>query len=136
MKVFFSMVLLVLCGNLMAEVSAPKSWPEIKPFKKIIKFIDHQKPSAKIEIHGKDGKPIYLLECYLNAYDFANDDFDYSGIFECRLTSIGKYEGYTTLLTEEKKQTRDWQSLDEDSPGGANSMCSALSAFGLANVAG
>jgi hypothetical protein len=39
-----------------------------------------------------------------------NPAFDYSGDFECRLTPAFQLSRYSTLLTEEPRQTRDWQS--------------------------
>ena len=85
-------------------------WPKIKSIKVDYHFIDHKYTSAKFQIMGINGKPLYQLECYLNAYEHENRDFYYSGDFECRLSKlIAPYE-YSTLLTEEKHPTRDWQS--------------------------
>ena len=42
---------------------------------------------------------------------YAGDpDFDYSGDFECRLSSVGDHDTYSTLLTEDAHQNRDWES--------------------------
>lgn len=86
------------------------SWPVILPMKKSLHFADNHDMGAQLKITGIDGAPLYLLECYLNAYDHEDRNFDYSGDFECRLTSLYSKDRYSTLLTEEKHQTRDWQS--------------------------
>jgi hypothetical protein len=36
--------------------------------------------------------------------------FDYSGDFECRLTPLYTTTRYSTLLTDNQQQTRDWES--------------------------
>jgi hypothetical protein len=87
-----------------------RSWPLINPVKKTFHFIDHREMGAKLRIVSIDGTPLYLLECYLNAYDRDDPDFNYSGNFECRLTSLYSKERYSTLLTDQAKPTRDWQS--------------------------
>jgi len=85
-------------------------WPVIQPVKKSFHFVDRRRMGAQLRIIGTDGSPLYLLECYLNAYEHRDRDFDYSGDFECRLSSLNTKERYSTLLTEEKHQRRDWQS--------------------------
>ena len=98
------------------------SWPAIKPVKKSIHFLDHQKMGTKLNIVGLDETPVYLLECYLNAYNHKDNDFDYTGDFECRLTSLyDDHQAHRTLLSAERPQTRDWQSrgvfyIDEIEP--------------------
>jgi len=86
-------------------------WLQVLPLDQSIEFVDHVNEKAEIKIFCKNGAPLYLLECYLNAYDHATNDFDYSGDFECRLTSLnGDNRGFSTLLTEEKNQSSDWES--------------------------
>jgi len=86
------------------------SWPVIQPLEKRLHFVDHHDMEGKLQIVGQNGAPLYLLECFLNAYGHEDRDFDYSGDFECRLTSLYSKETYSTLLTEDQDQTRDWQS--------------------------
>lgn len=83
-------------------------WPEILPFKKSFYFADPNKTEAKMDIFGRDGTPLYLLECHLGPHE--DPAFDYSGDFECRLTSLYSKDAFSTLLTENPKQSRDWQS--------------------------
>jgi len=92
------------------DTESKRSWPVINPVKKTFHFIDHHEMGAKLRIVGIDGTPLYQLECYLNAYDREDRDFNYSGNFECRLTSLYSKDRYSTLLTDQIHPTRDWQS--------------------------
>jgi len=93
------------------QVMANESFfPTVKQFEKKIHLVDNKTTELKTKIFGTDEIPIYLLECYLNAYSHEDKDFDYSGDFECRLTSLYSKDSYSTLLTEVNNQTRDWQS--------------------------
>ncbi len=91
------------------------AWPAVRPLQGSHHFIDHRDMKAKFQIEGIDGTPLYLLECYINAYDYAHGqrNFDYGGDFECRLTSLYPEEWhkqYRTLLTDNKHAIRDWDS--------------------------
>src|ERR1700722_12984857 len=99
------------CHLLLAEDNSSKKWPEVLPMHKIIHFVAGQNSISKIKIMGKNGKPLYLLESHLNAWALDDDnDFNYSGDFESRLTSL--YDNYfsSTLLTNNPNPTRDWDS--------------------------
>jgi hypothetical protein len=106
------MLLVVIIAGIILAVANEKthSWPAIRPIEKTFHFVDHRYMVGKLQIVGQNGAPLYLLECFLNAYGHEDRDFDYSGDFECRLTSLYSKETYSTLLTEDKEQTRDWQS--------------------------
>lgn len=81
------------------------------PLQKSIHFVDGKMTSANLKIIGKDKRPLYLLECYLNAFDKKDNNFDYTGAFECRLTSLfDDYYAHRTLLTDQNPQLRDWHS--------------------------
>jgi hypothetical protein len=55
------------------------------------------------------GKELYRLNCAM--FGYAGDpDFEYSGDFECRLTSLVALSSYSTLLTDDPHQSRDWES--------------------------
>lgn len=87
---------------------ADQSWPQVTPMKKSI-IIDAKNEAAKFNIEDKNGKPLYLVECHSAGYE-GDRDFDYSGDFECRLKSLYSKEAYSTLFTDNPKQSRDWQS--------------------------
>ncbi len=110
---FIALLLLISLIEGVVSTTSDESkriWPVIEPVKKTFHFVDRHNTEAKLKIVGTDGTPLYLLECYLNAYDYEDRDFDYSGDFECRLTSLYSKEVYSTLLTEEQHPTRDWES--------------------------
>lgn len=85
-------------------------WPQISPVKKSFYFKESSAKEAKLKIVGLNGQSLYLLECYLGHHE--DPDFDYSGDFECRLTPLYSKENevYSTLLTDDPKQSRDWES--------------------------
>src|SRR5437879_5108689 len=86
-------------------------WPAVMPLKKIFHFDDGVLTGVKLTLTDSNRRPLYLLECYLNAFDKKDDHFDYTGDLECRLTSLfDDYYPHRTLLTEEKPQLRDWDS--------------------------
>jgi len=64
---------------------------------------------VSLSIRSQKGVPLYLLKCH--SADYGGDPgFDYSGDFECRLSLIGQPNTYSTLLTEDVHQSRDWES--------------------------
>jgi hypothetical protein len=85
-------------------------WPPVVPLDTRAQLVDREKENVDLKILAQDGKPIYFLECYLNAYSHEDPAFDYSGDFECRLSSLGSKDSYSTLLTDVEGATRDWQS--------------------------
>jgi hypothetical protein len=104
-------VILAQCFLLLATEPPPKThWPAVKPETWSLHLEDGRVESAKMTIVGTNGAPLYLVECYLNAYDHEDPKFVYSGAFECRLKSSYSDDRYSTLLTEDPHQSRDWQS--------------------------
>jgi hypothetical protein len=84
------------------------SWPVIAPYSEVFTFTDGEFANASVILKGKDGHPLYRLECH--TFSYSDPDFDYSGDFECRLVSLYSKEPWSTLLTDEPQQSRDWQS--------------------------
>jgi hypothetical protein len=87
----------------------PETWPKVVAFKNEFQLADHTNQSFKLEIKDEKGKPLYLLQGHMNAWDFAGNDFWYSGDFECRLTELGVKHS-ENLLAEDENATRDSQS--------------------------
>jgi hypothetical protein len=108
--VYLTALLLTLLIGTSAEPEDKALWPKVQTTKKTICLANRKKESARLLIRSENGKPLYLLECRINAYDHQDPNFDYSGDFECRLTSLYSKESISTLLTEEEHPTRDWQS--------------------------
>lgn len=105
--IFIGIVLFLSVGYCNAEKE--KKWPVVAKLEKSVYFEDAYKAEAKFTIIGDDGKPLYLIECHTWEYE-KDPDFDYSGDFECRLTSLYSPNYYSTLFTDNPKATRDWES--------------------------
>ena len=84
-------------------------WPEVVPLQKSVYFADAHRAEAKFTVTGTDETPLYLIECHTWEYE-GDRDFDYSGDFECRLKSLYSKDTYSTLFTDNPKQSRDWES--------------------------
>jgi len=106
-----SVILSVLLTGLFAAghgQAGESSWPDIAPLEVSVYFADVSKASALFKILGPKGKPLYVLQCY-NWRNPRDRDFNYSGDFECRLTSTYAHDPADTLLSE-PHHTREWQS--------------------------
>jgi hypothetical protein len=91
--------------------TAPSSagWPDVVALRDSVAFADAKTAAAEWTIRGAGQAPLYHVACH--AYGFEGDTaFDYSGDFECRLTSMYSEEEVSTLFTENWRQTRDWES--------------------------
>lgn len=100
----------VLFGLSFGEAFANSvAWPPIRPMHESVYFENARQAAATFTIVGKDNKPLYRIECHTSEFE-GDPDFDYSGDFECRLTSLYSAETYSTLFTENPKQSRDWES--------------------------
>jgi hypothetical protein len=82
-----------------------------------------------IEIESADGSSLYKLQCHSAGYT-GDPDFDYSGDFECRLSSIGKHDTFSTLLTEDSEQSRDWESRGRFFAANLQGACAHVPQFG------
>ncbi len=89
-------------------IAAPQDWPTIKPLTETFHFSDAGKAAVDLSIPSTDSRSVYRIECHQLGYE--DPAFDYSGDFECRLTSLYSKETYSTLFTDDPKQSRDWQS--------------------------
>lgn len=98
----------VLIGLLTAMVPA-SPWPVVTPLSETYFSPDGRAAAVVLDIPGTDGSALYRLECHNWLYE-GDRDFDYSGDFECRLTSRHSLDTYSTLLTDVTHPTRDWQS--------------------------
>jgi len=106
-----SVVLSVLLTGLFAVghgQAGESSWPDIAPLEVSVFFADASKAAALFKILDAKGKPLYILDCR-NWRMASGSDFDYSGDFECRLTSTYARDPTNTLLSE-PQHTRNWES--------------------------
>lgn len=94
---------------LLAVCAAAQPYPSVKPFQQTFSVPDVGRANVVLEIKSAGGSPLYKLQCHSAGFT-GDPDFDYSGDFECRLSSIGAPDKYSTLLTEDSEQSRDWES--------------------------
>lgn len=99
----------VLVIGLVVSDASAMLWPAITPVSATYAFPSIRQAAVLLDVPGVDGRILYRLECHNWMYQ-KDRDFDYSGDFECRLTSKYSVEAYSTLLTEDIDQSRDWQS--------------------------
>ena len=87
------------------------------------------KADVSLLIRSGTGEAIYRLQCHSAGYT-GDPDFDYSGDFECRLSSVGDSDEYSTLLTEDPNQSRDWESRGRFFASELRGDCAAIPQFG------
>lgn len=89
-----------------------KSYPLIKSIDTTFTFDDAKKAFIELFIKGLDGEDLYCLKCdnYWHADSHPDDNFDFSGEFECYLKALYKYIPRTNLLSEAEHMTSDWDS--------------------------
>ena len=105
----------LVCGFWLLALASPISgaggsdWPEVARARRTFDFPDARNASVRLKIRGTNRRPLYLLQCQTRD-NARNSNFAYSGDFECRLTSLYSSDAYSTLLTDDPQQSRDWQS--------------------------
>ena len=111
MRNLFLALVFLFCAAFAAQTQeiSPREWPKIALLKKNFSFPDMSNPAVDLVIPGVDGAPLYKLECH-SGDTYEGKDFDYSGDFECRLISASGKDAYSTLLTYDPLQTRDYES--------------------------
>jgi hypothetical protein len=90
---------------------------------------DVAKANVSLDIELLTGVPLYHLQCHSAGYT-SDPDFDYSGDFECRLSLIGQPNTYSTLLTEDADQSRDWESRGRFFAADLRGACARIRGFG------
>jgi len=108
---------------------AAKSYPKVKAIQQTFDVPDVSKANVVLEIKATDESPIYKLRCHSAGFT-GDPGFDYSGDFECRLSSIDNLDGYSTLLTEDREQSRDWESRGRFFAADLRSPCEQIPQFG------
>lgn len=105
------------------------SYPAVKPLQRTFSIMDVPKADVSLDIESAGGDPIYHLQCHSAGYT-GDPDFDYSGDFECRLSLIGQPNTYSTLLTEDPRQSRDWESRGRFFAAQLRGPCARIPEFG------
>jgi len=82
-----------------------------------------------MRLKTKEGKDLYTLQCHSAGY-VGDPDFEYSGDFECRLSLSNQPNTYSTLLTEDINQSRDWESRGRFFSADLRGACAQIPEFG------
>jgi len=122
LTLFWAGLLLPLC--LRAE-----SYPAVKPLRRTFSIHNVPTANASVDIETVEGALLYHLQCH--SADYTGDpDFNYSGDFECRLSLIRQPNSYSTLLTEDVHQSRDWESRGRFFAAQLKGACASIPEFG------
>ena len=106
-----------------------RSFPAVKPLQRTFVVADVGEAKVSVDINSTSGAPLYHLQCHSAGYK-GDPDFDYSGDFECRLSLVGQPNSYSTLLTEDAHQTRDWESRGRFFAADLRGTCARVPEFG------
>jgi hypothetical protein len=106
-----------------------ESYPAVRPLRRTFSISDVSKANVSLDIETVGGAPVYHLQCHSAGYA-GDPEFDYSGDFECRLSLTGQPNSYSTLLTEDARQSRDWESRGRFFAAQLGGSCAPIPEFG------
>ncbi len=116
-------------GLLSSSRLGAELYPAVKPLQRAFVVSDVSKANVSFDIEATRGDPLYHLQCHSAGYT-GDPDFDYSGDFECRLSLIGQPNSYSTLLTEDAHQSKDWESRGRFFAAELQGPCGRIPEFG------
>ena len=116
------------CYTIASADASP--YPAVSPFQRLFDIPDVGKANVNIDIKSPNGATVYKLHCHSAGYS-GDPDFEYSGDFECRLSSVGDQDTYSTLLTEDVNQSRDWESRGRFFAADLRGSCAKIPEFGV-----
>ncbi len=122
------LTVIVVC-LLIAVGASAQSYPTPAPIRKTFDVSDVNKAAVSLHIKAKDGRDLYSLKCHSAGYE-GDPGFDYSGDFECRLILADGRNTYSTLLTEDLDQSRDWESRGRFFAPSLVGKCANIPEFG------
>jgi hypothetical protein len=102
----------------------------VAPLQRTFGVPDVAEASISLDIKSAGGAPLYTLQCHSAGNSPEPASFDYSGDFECKLSSVGGLEPYSTLLTEDAHQSRDWESRGRFFSSELRGDCARIPEFG------
>jgi hypothetical protein len=112
-----------------AQTNRTVDYPMVRRSSAVFPVPNIDKANVEYLIRSNKDRPIYKLQCHHRG--FSDDpDFDYSGDFECRLNSVGERDQSSTLLTEDVRQSRDWESRGRFFASELRPPCSRIPHFG------
>ncbi len=108
---------------------AAQTYPTVRELRRTFDVQAVDRSDVRLTVKSRDGNPLYELQCHSAGYT-GDADFDYSGDFECRLSSVGGQNVYSTLLTEDSHQSRDWESRGRFFASDLRGACALIPEFG------
>ncbi len=125
----FSLLCVVAVWCYAFASDASSKYPLVASFERVIDVPSVQKADVNVILKSVHGRPVYKIECHSANYG-SDAGFDYSGDFECRMITIGRNTKYSTLLTEDPKQSRDWESRARFFAADLQGDCARIPQFG------
>ena len=120
------MFLLAICNVGLCD---DLSYAPVRAKKRSFNVSDLPLADVKMVVESTRNTGLYLLQCHSAGYR-GDPDFDYSSDFECRLSSIRHKDVYSTLLTEDPQQSRDWESRGRFFSAQLRGECALIPEFG------
>lgn len=116
-KIFILIFAVAIIGTLWLNIyrgsihDTKKQWTEIREMTVTYCFVAEKREQLNITICDKKGFSLYCFEARFHAWKYGNEDYNFSGTFECRLFSANPKNGmgHPTIFQNEKDATRDWQ---------------------------
>jgi hypothetical protein len=112
-----------------AQSNRTDDYPTVRPSAAVFSVPNVDRADVEYLIRSDKDQPIYKLQCHHAGFR-KDPDFDYSGDFECRLNSVGNADQFSTMLTEDVRQSRDWQSRGRFLAASLHAPCSQIAHFG------
>lgn len=106
-----------------------QSYPAVSPLQRTFDVPTVSQANVVLFVKSPERKPLYKLQCHSAGYT-GDSAFDYSGDFECRLSSLYRRDVYSTLLTEDVNQSRDWESRGRFFAAQLHGPCATVPEFG------
>lgn len=113
--------------------AAMSQYPPVQPAQWTFYLPHVSTAKVAVTINARSGVPLYRLACHPGGYSNGSN-FNYSGDFECRLTSAELRSQrsilYSTLLTEDAYQDKDWESRGRYFAAELEPPCAQIPQFG------
>jgi len=121
---------LIFVALTLATWAGAQHYPSVEAQNRVFEVPDVKHANVSFDIKSPTGASVYRLQCHSAEYSGDDPDFAYSGDFECRLSSVGNRDGYSTLLTEDVHQSSDWESRGRFFAKHLRGTCASIPDFG------
>jgi hypothetical protein len=106
-NILVATLVILFCSISFGSSGSCGQWPQIAPLSGQVTFASPAEAVVEVKITSPAMNPLYLLSCQSGDRD--DKDFNYSGLFHCRLISLYSKETVSSLLIEDLPQTADWE---------------------------